>query len=242
MTLAYDSLIVRPRPVSVPRPLRPVAGPNRLLESLGPDAAALTPWLRASPLAQGETLQQADEPVRYVDFPTSGAVGLAAGPDGEGSPDALLVGRDGAIGAIEALSGVAPVERAVVRQGGTSLRIEASRFREAAERLPTLRAALDRWAARQLAELRRTVACAATHRLEGRLATWLLRCRERSGAEVLAIRQEELAEALGVQRTSINAAAQTLQAAGAVRTGRGRIMVPDETALRRRACGCLDHG
>lgn len=89
-------------------------------------------------------------------------------------------------------------------------------------------------------ELRRTVACAAAHRLEGRLASWLVRCRERSGAEVLAIRQEELAEALGVQRTSVNAAAQSLQAAGALRTGRGRIAVPDEAALRRRACACLD--
>lgn len=242
MTIAIDDLLLRPRPTVVPRALRPASGPNLLIQSLGPDAELLTGYLRPAPLVQGETIQEAGDPVRLVDFPVSGCIGLASGPDGEGSPDAVLIGRDGAAGACEALAAASATERAVVRQSGTTLRMEAARLRELVDRVPALRTALDRHAARLQAELRRTVACAASHRLEGRLATWLLRCRERSGAEVLAIRQEELAEALGVQRTSVNAAAQALQTAGAVRTGRGRIVIPDETALRRRACRCLGHG
>lgn len=242
MSLAYAPLVTRPRTVAVPPPPRPADGANTLLKALGADLELLTPHLRRAPLVQGETLHQPGEPVRFVDFPVSGAVGLASDSDGEGAPDAALIGRDGVVGAVEVLAGASALERAVVRQSGASLRMEAARLRELADRVPALRTALDACAARLQGELRRTVACAAGHRLDGRLATWIVRCRERSGAEVLAVRQEELADALGVQRTSVNAAAQALQLAGALRTGRGRIMVTDEPVLRRRACSCLRQG
>lgn len=239
MTLAYDVGVARPRPATVARVAAPRSGPNALISALGPVSEALSALMRPTPLSAGETLGEVGETPRFVEFPLSGAVGLRASPQEDGL-DAVLIGRDGAVGVAEALAQSPQYAPAVVRQSGAALRMEAARLRDAAERVPELRRVLDAWSARLQDELRRTVVCAASHRLEGRLASWLLRCRERSGAEVLAIRQEELAEALGVQRTSVNAAAQMLQTSGAIRTGRGRIAVPDEAALRRRACACVD--
>lgn len=238
MTLAYDIGPTRPRPLTVVRVGAPRSGPNALISALGAASEPLSGLMRPVPLVSGDTLGEVGETPRYVEFPLSGAVGLRASPDDDGL-DAALIGRDGAVGCAEALAQSPQFAPAVVRQSGTALRIEAARLRDAVERMPELRRVLDAWSARLQSEFRSTVVCAAAHRLEGRLAAWLLRCRERSGAEVLAIRQEELAEALGVQRTSVNAAAQSLLAAGAIRTGRGRVGVLDEQTLRRRACACL---
>lgn len=238
MTMAFDTLQVRPRFAPVPRARVASSGQNALLGALGQAGETLTPYLRTVALRTGDVLHDAGEPARYVDFPLAGVAGVLAWPD-EDAMDAALVGRDGALAVVEALTGVAVFAPIVVRQPGAAARVDAARLRDITDREPALRASLSAWAARLHRELQAGVACAASHRLEGRLATWLLRCHERSGAEVLAVRQEELARALGVQRTSVNAAAQGLQAAGALRTARGRVAI-DEAALKRRACAC--HG
>jgi Mn-dependent DtxR family transcriptional regulator len=45
---------------------------------------------------------------------------------------------------------------------------------------------------------------------------------------------------LGVQRTSVTLAAQTLQKAGLIRYSRGTITILDRAALKEAACECYD--
>ena len=65
-------------------------------------------------------------------------------------------------------------------------------------------------------ELQKNVACNAVHGATQRLATWLLRCQDRVEGDVLPLKQEDFASLLGAQRSTINAAAQKIQAEVAV--------------------------
>ena len=54
----------------------------------------------------------------------------------------------------------------------------------------------------------------------------------------LAFKHEELADMLGVQRTSVTLAARTLQSSGLIRYTRGVIFVLDADRLEHAACEC----
>lgn len=94
------------------------------------------------------------------------------------------------------------------------------------------RHALDR-----LARIQAEAACNAVHQVPHRTANWVLRLYQIQGAE-LRTTQAILAQAMGVQRTSINAAVKALERDGAVRLSRGRLIVTDPARLEGFACGC----
>ena len=94
------------------------------------------------------------------------------------------------------------------------------------------RHALDR-----LSRLQAEAACNAVHQVPHRTANLIRRLAEAVGPEVRTT-QAILAEAMGVQRTSVNAAVKALERDGAIRVSRGRLMVTDADRLRRFSCGC----
>lgn len=82
-------------------------------------------------------------------------------------------------------------------------------------------------------------ACNARHTALQRLAKWIARLNNAAGEERgISITQGELANLLGLQRTSVNAACRHLQDRGAVRIRRARLVVVDQGALSEAACDC----
>jgi CRP-like cAMP-binding protein len=94
------------------------------------------------------------------------------------------------------------------------------------------RHALDR-----LARVQAEAACNAVHQIPHRAANWIFRLYQVAGPE-LRTTQAILAQAMGVQRTSVNAAVKALERDGAIRLSRGRLIVTDPARLERFACGC----
>ncbi|MET4685149.1 Crp/Fnr family transcriptional regulator [Brevundimonas faecalis] len=90
----------------------------------------------------------------------------------------------------------------------------------------------------RLTQLESEAACNASHRVNERLAKWLVRLEGGANGAPLKLTQARLGAMLGVQRTSINAAAQELQEAGLIRFGRGRVEVLDLPGLATASCGC----
>lgn len=82
-------------------------------------------------------------------------------------------------------------------------------------------------------------ACNARHTALQRLAKWIgrLHAADREERGIL-ITQNELADMLGLQRTSINGACRHLQDRGALRIRRGRLVVLDKDKLWQAACDC----
>jgi len=94
------------------------------------------------------------------------------------------------------------------------------------------RHALDR-----LVRVQAEAACNAVHQVPQRTANWIFRLYQMAGRE-LRTTQAVLAQAMGVQRTSVNAAVKALERDGAVILSRGRLVVTDAERLERFACGC----
>lgn len=78
--------------------------------------------------------------------------------------------------------------------------------------------------------------CFVRHAASRRFARWLLALMK--DADTTVMTQTELARLAGLQRTSVCAAMATLQAGGALKVTRGRIVLQDRAALEREACGC----
>ncbi len=205
---------------------------NAILDSLSPATQRLLePHLSRAPLTVRSELREAGQ----TWFPLSGAVSFTLVTRGGETMDTLLVGAEGLVGDMVWSPGWGG--RLVVRHPGEALRISTARLMEIADQQPDLRAAIEAQLLRMLFEAQQTALCTSAHRLEQRLATWLMRCRDRGGPS-LWLNQDELAQALGVQRTTVNAAARLLKLAGVLRYSRGRITIADEAGLRRECCEC----
>ncbi len=105
---------------------------------------------------------------------------------------------------------------------------------------------LTRLVARQssgrLSGLAAEAVCNASHLVQERLAKWLVRLHCGANGAPLRLTQADFGAMLGVQRTSVNAAAGRLQAQGLVRFGRGKVQILNLAGLRAVSCGCGDRG
>ncbi|TNC72019.1 Crp/Fnr family transcriptional regulator [Rubellimicrobium roseum] len=213
---------------------------NRLLGALRPDdLGLLAPFLSHVPLPRGAILFEAGDDVTSCHFPCGGTMVslIVALPDGS-LAETATVGREGAIGGIVSMGHKPAFARAVVQIPGGALRIDSDRLEEMKGRSASLRDALARYADCMIAQVLQSVACNVLHSLEPRFCRWLLTAQDRAGGNEVPLTQEFLAEMLGVQRTTVTAAATSLQARGLISYSRGRITVSDRAALEQAACGC----
>jgi len=84
------------------------------------------------------------------------------------------------------------------------------------------------------------ILCNRVHRLDQRAARWLLQVDERVDEAPFDVTQEFLAEMIGTQRPSVSLAVRQFKDDGLITYSRGRIVIFDREALRRRSCACID--
>jgi CRP-like cAMP-binding protein len=189
-------------------------------------------------LKQGQILFEPDDELTAVWFPLCGAVSLVVVMGDGSAVESLMVGREGATDTLSYAAPSRAATRAVVQLPGEALRVDAARLRDLARNRPGVRASLELHAGRAAMELQQIAACNAVHRLEPRLAKWLLKSQDRAESEILPLTQEFLGEMLGAQRTTVTAVASALQRTGAISYKRGRITVLSRPALERASCEC----
>jgi CRP-like cAMP-binding protein len=152
--------------------------------------------------------------------------------------EALMVGREGCTDCLAHTAPRRATARGVVQIPGEALRVDTARLRELVQARPGLHDVLELNAARMLTDAQQNAACNALHRLEPRLAKWLLNSHDRAGTDTLPLTQEFLGDMLGAQRTTVTAVASALQRSGSISYKRGRIQVLDRPALERASCEC----
>ncbi len=149
-----------------------------------------------------------------------------------------MIGCEGMVG-MSLLFGIdSPFNDAMVQSSGTALCMPVNAFKEELARSPELRAILLRYAETLNAQISQTAACNSSHKLEPRLARWLLLALDRTEGDVLRLTQEFLAMMLGVQRSSVSIIAGYLQLAGLIEYNKGAIVVRDRDKLEASACRC----
>lgn len=215
---------------------------NRLLAALRPAALAeLTPLLTPVALTMDTVLFDSGDDVETTYLPCGPTqVSLrVVTVDGQ-EIEAASVGQEGAIGGVVSAGDKPAYGRAVVRTPGQAFSVPTERLEAVKTRVPAVADLFDRYADVMIAQMMQLVACNALHPIEQRACRWLLFAHDRSGDEPIRLTQETLAQMLGVQRTTISAVARTLQDAGIIHIGRGRVQVLDRPGLEKRACECHD--
>jgi CRP-like cAMP-binding protein len=128
--------------------------------------------------------------------------------------------------------------RALVQVSGRSLRMGAGALHDAMRDSPALTRLLYRYVQALFDQVAQTAACNRLHTLEERCARWILITRDSVSSDALELRQQFLAEMLGVHRPAVTLAAGALQKAGLISYRRGRIIVLDRPGLESASCAC----
>lgn len=213
---------------------------NEILAEIEPAVALkFANHIERMQLERGAVLQETGAPVHWVWFPENALICMASeSVEGE-SVSGGMVGRNGVFGAFEACGSRLSYCRALVQIGGEAWRMRDTHYRELFDQSSNLRVAIHKHVEALLVEARQLVACTAIHKVESRMCRVLLdaSARSHSGSH-LSLTQEELANILGVQRSTIAVTSSALQRAGLIRSRRGGIDILDFARLEVAACSC----
>jgi Mn-dependent DtxR family transcriptional regulator len=91
-----------------------------------------------------------------------------------------------------------------------------------------------------MCQVQQTSLCNSVHEATSRLSRLLLVLSEQSKDDTISFSQERLADMLGLRRTSVTVAAQTLQSQHLIRYRRGRIEIVNRKRLKAAACECYE--
>jgi CRP-like cAMP-binding protein len=214
---------------------------NRLLAGLPPQAfASLASDLRLISIEPGVILFEPGSPVDAIYFPQTGVISLLILTKDGRAIEASSIGREGAIGLHSGLGARRSFTRAIARIGGRFSTITPSRFAQVIERSPSIADFMSRYNELLWTQAQQNAACNALHSTSSRLSRRLMELADRTDGKHLFLKQEYLAQMLGVRRTTVTLLAQSMQDKGMIKYRRGQIKILDRKRLKACACECYD--
>ncbi len=213
---------------------------NRLLARLPPlqhgRLLKLCEWVD---LNLNDVLLEAGEALPYVYFPTDGFISVVTRMDGKPVLEVGMIGAEGMLGAQLALGRV-PLEslHPVVQGAGHAWRMPAAIFERELARSAALRRVVYSYLQVTMSQLATSAACLRFHKIEPRLARWLLMTQDRAHSKTFEVTHEFLAFMLGMRRVGITTAAAAFQRRGMIKYSRGVLTVLNRRELLSSACSC----
>jgi len=227
-SLHIDDLVAKRAPIA-----------NRVLAAMPlEEYRCLSDGLEPVFLNFGDVLYEPGDPIRYIYFPGDSVVSLLTQVEERMALEVGLIGSEGMHGIAVALGVNVSAQRSLVQGAGSALRVHAAAFRRELERSPALRGILDRYAFVLMTQLAQNALCISVHRVEQRLARWLLMSHDRAHADAFYVTHAFLANMLGVRRVGVTEAAGVLQRKKLIRYARGRVEVVNRRGLEAAACRC----
>ena len=178
--------------------------------------------------------------VSDVYFPNSGIVSLLAGVNERSTLEAGFVGNEGMVGLSIFLGVNSSLNRAVVQEVGSAMKMKATAFRKQCNNGGELPRLLQRYSHSVLAQITQYAVCDQFHSVDERLARWLLMTNDRMGDDEFQLTQEFLSNMLGVRREGVSVAAGNLQKRKLIRYSRGHLKVLDRAGLEATSCACYE--
>jgi CRP-like cAMP-binding protein len=225
-------------PISMPI-REPVS--NRLLAGLpGKEYQRLQPYLEQVTLTFGEILYEQGEIIRDVYFPNHGIISLLSMVEERSTLEVGIVGNEGMVGIPVFLGAAASLNRALVQGAGTALKMKADAMRTHIGHEGLLPDMLRHYTHSLLAQISQTAACNRFHRVEARLARWLLLTHDRLQSNKFRLTQQFLSDMLGVRREGVTNAARALQRGRLISYVRGQITILNRAGLEAASCKCYE--
>jgi CRP-like cAMP-binding protein len=205
---------------------------NRLL-SLLPDHAfeAVAGAFDPVELPRGFVFSSPDTPADHAYFIESGIGSVVAiSPQGQRS-EVGIFGREGMTPANIVLETASTPYSIFMQIAGYGHRLPTRVLREAVRASEALRQMLSRFAHAMSVQTSYTGLSNSVHRIDERLARWILMCHDRTSGDRIALTHEFLSVMLAVRRSSVTTALHVLEGKHLVYSERNLITIRDRRAL-----------
>ena len=170
---------------------------NYLLSTLSADdLASLRRHFRTIELRAGRILAHPGDEIRNIYFPHSGIISFTVETVDGHLVQTSMVGRDGVIGAAQALDGGVSLNQIVAQVSATASVIDRDALRDAVSAGSAFRNVLASHEQFFVADIQQTAVCNALHTVEARMCRWLLRMMDLSKTK-LQLTQDQLAAMIG---------------------------------------------
>tara|TARA_B110000438_G_scaffold280261_1_gene305365 strand:+ start:1130 stop:1903 length:774 start_codon:yes stop_codon:yes gene_type:complete len=189
-------------------------------------------------LVFGETLNIADEVIKYVYFPLTSFISSLVEVGEKQSLEMGLIGNEGMLGATLALGNPKAPMKSIVQGSGNALRMDATMFHHQVKNNLVISKLIHNYLYVLIQQLAQTGACNNFHEVKQRLARWLLMTQDRTNSEHLQLTHQFLAKILGVRRSAVTIAAGCLQRQGIISYNRGQINILSRSGLENSSCQC----
>jgi CRP-like cAMP-binding protein len=207
--------------------------PNTLLQALSDDGLeTLKPHLTRVDLSRRQVIVTPNQAIENVYFPEGGIASIVSVMAHSGRTETGIFGREG-VSATCLLLGTdrTPHETFVQVDGTTALRIDADRYLDAIQQSESLRTMLLRYVHTVLVQAAQNAATNAHHRIEARLARWLLMCHDRIDGDDIALTHEFMGMMISAERSGVTVSLHVLEGAGMIRSTRGLVTIRDRDKL-----------
>lgn len=153
--------------------------------------------------------------------------------------DGSAVGRRGFVGVPAVLDAGRSFHHCVMQMPGEALRVPAALVKEMFDTSAEFRSVTMRFLEARYIQATQNAACNLLHKMEQRLARWLLTTRSHTGSEEFQISQEFLSEMLGANRSTITQTLGALEREGLIHLDRGVIRITSYGGLCDLGCECF---
>ena len=206
---------------------------NLLLNAVSAnDLELLKPHLVRIKLEREHVLVAPDEPIEHVYFLEGGIASIVSDMPDTGPCEIGIFGREGLSGLSAILgSETTPNKTFMQVDGTTALRIDLVRLQAAMNQSSTLAAAVLKFIQTMMVQVSHTAVSNAHHRLEGRLARWLLMCHDRVEGDEIVLTHRFMSMMITAQRSGVTVTLHILEGGGAIRSTRGLVTILNRERL-----------
>jgi CRP-like cAMP-binding protein len=198
----------------------------------------LQPHLHHVTFSAGQNLQNQKDKIAACHFINSGLVSLVVGMQSGKSVEVGVAGYEG-MTSIPIAAGIRQITHwDVTEAAGDGFRISANVFAKILDSARELERMANLFAAIQAMQVAQTAACNRLHDTSRRLARWILMADDRVRTETLHVTHDFLSMLLGTDRTSVTAAARSLQQSRVIAYSRGKLRILNRKSLENSVCEC----
>jgi CRP-like cAMP-binding protein len=212
---------------------------NRLLAALSPtEYQRLLPDLKEVWLENNKVIYQPNEEITEVYFPLDALISTVSTLKDGLTTEIAVVGNQGMVGLPVLWGGNTSIVNTVVQVAGNAIKLSASKLKSEYSQKEKLEKLLQIYTQALFAQIAQNAACNVHHKIEQRLARWLLTVADCIPQHELPLTQEFMASMLGVRRSGVTQAAGMLQQAQIIHYVRGKITILDREVLEENSCEC----
>jgi CRP-like cAMP-binding protein len=198
----------------------------------------MLPELTITPLPLGWTVYEANSPLEYVYFPTTGIISMLHVMKNGASAEIALVGNDGVVGVAAFMGGSHILSRGVVQNAGHAYVLKANFLKDEFRRGDLCQQLLLHYTQALMTQMTQTAVCNRLHSVQQQFSRWLLLSLDRAPSNDLLMTEMLIADMLGVELEGAKKVLDELQRAGLIEHTRGHVIVPDRKALEAHGCEC----